>query len=49
MGKWIRRQWRENTNFRHAVSILVVVGLQSAGIPAALSQALGGIIGAAGV
>lgn len=44
--KWIKRQWQENTNFRHAVSVLVAVALTAGGVPPALGNAVAGVLAA---
>jgi hypothetical protein len=46
--KWLKKQWATNTNFRHAVSVLLVVGLSAAGVPAGIAGAVGPIIAAMG-
>lgn len=44
--KWLKNQWDNNTNFRHAVSVLLVVALGAAGVPPALGSAVGAVLGA---
>jgi hypothetical protein len=48
MRDWLKRQWKENSNFRHAISVLVVIGLTAAGVPAQVGGAVGGIVSAVG-
>lgn len=42
--RWLKNQWDNNTNFRHAATVLLCMALAGAGVPANLAAALGGLV-----
>lgn len=42
--RWLKEQWKSNSNFRHAVVVVLCMGLTAAGVPPMLGSAVGSIV-----